>query len=98
MLTLKKVNAAIQKIEDGWELVKGEGYFYWVHPTDLSYLDLSTVSVYRLNHLTLDQWIDEFVNRAPHQGTFAYYEQQLDDIDYVQLPIEDCAAEIQSHV
>lgn len=68
MLTLKKVNAAIQKIEDGWELVKGEGYFYWYHPTDLSYLDLSTVSVYRLNHLTLDQWIDEFVNRSPVEG------------------------------
>ena len=50
-LTIKKVNKAIQEIESGWELVKGNGYFYWVHPTDLSYTDLETVDAYRLKLL-----------------------------------------------
>lgn len=73
-LTIKKVNEAIQRMEDGWELVKGNGYFYWVHPTDLSYLDLETVDVYRLNDLDLEQWIYQFAHRKPSYGTLAYWE------------------------
>jgi len=76
-LTIKKVNQAIQEIEAGWELVKGNGYFYWVHPTDISYTDLATVDVYRLNDFTLDRWIEEFTNRKPSYGTFAWYDQEV---------------------
>jgi hypothetical protein len=77
-LTIKKVNKAIQEIESGWELAKGKGYFYWVHDTDMSYLDLQTVDAYRLNFLTLDEWIEEFKTRRPAYGTLAYYDWQLE--------------------
>lgn len=63
MLTMKKVNKAIQEIESGWELYKGEGYFYWIHPTDISYTDCPSIAVYKLNDFTLDRWIEEFNNR-----------------------------------
>lgn len=73
-LTIKKINQKVQEIEQGWELVKGEGYFYWSHSTDLSYLDCASIPVYKVNDLTLDQWIAEFKGRAPAQGTLAYYD------------------------
>ncbi len=76
-LTIKKVNQTIQNIESGWELVKGEGYFYWSHPTDLSYLDCASIAVYKLNDFTLERWVEEFINRAPEFGTWAYYEQSI---------------------
>ena len=77
-LTLKKVNKAVQEVEAGWELVKGAGYFYWVHPTDLSYLDCASIGVYRLNDFTLERWVEEFKTRAPEHGTRAWYDQQSD--------------------
>jgi len=73
-LTIKKVNKAIQEIEAGWELVKGNGYFYWVHDTDMSYLDMESIGVYQLNFLTLDEWIEEFKTRKPAFGTLAWYD------------------------
>tara|TARA_B110000093_G_scaffold19010_1_gene17319 strand:- start:61 stop:294 length:234 start_codon:yes stop_codon:yes gene_type:complete len=73
-LRIATVNKAVQEIESGWELVKGEGYFYWSHPTDMSYLDCASVAVYKLNHMTLDQWVDQFKNRGPEHGTLAYYQ------------------------
>ncbi|MBL19166.1 MAG: hypothetical protein CMC82_04985 [Flavobacteriaceae bacterium] len=60
-LTLKKVNEMIQQIESGWELVKGNGYFYWTHPTD-SPLDNGSVHVYKLSDYTLEQWVAEFID------------------------------------
>lgn len=74
-LTIKKINQAVQEIEQGWELVKGNGYFYWSHPTDLSYLDCASIPVCKVNDLTLDRWIEEFVERKPAYGTLAYYDQ-----------------------
>lgn len=76
-LTMKKVNQAIHEIESDWELVKGDGYFYWVHPTDMSYLDCATVGVYKLNDFTLERWIEEFKGRGPEQGTWASYNQEV---------------------
>lgn len=77
-LTIKRINKAVQELESGWELAKGDGYFYWVHDTDMSYLDLQTVDAYRLNFLTLDEWIEEFKTRRPSYGTLAYYDWQLE--------------------
>ena len=77
-LTIKRINKVVQEIESGWELAKGDGYFYWVHDTDMSYLDLQTVDAYRLNFLTLDEWIEEFKTRRPAYGTLAYYDWQLE--------------------
>jgi hypothetical protein len=73
-LTIKKINQAVQEIEQSWELVKGNGYFYWSHPTDFSYLDCASIPVCKLNDLTLDRWIEEFVGRKPAHGTLAYYD------------------------
>ena len=67
MITLKKVNREILKY--GYELVKGKGYFYFI-PINTNFKCLSlgednyqpqseSVYVYRLNHLTLESWIDE---------------------------------------
>ena len=59
MLTLKKVNKAVQEIEAGWELVKGNGYFYWSHPT-ADYWEMPTVCICKLNDFTLERWVEEF--------------------------------------
>ena len=82
MLTMKKVNDAIQRLEDGWELVNDHGYFYWAHPTDLSYIDLEPIDVYKLNDLDLEQWIYQFTTRKPEGGTLAYYEWELEQERY----------------
>lgn len=55
MLTLKKVNAEITKFFPGYEVVKGDGYFYVCGPnTELWHQTM--IYVYRLNMLTLPQW------------------------------------------
>tara|TARA_R100001463_G_C3391043_1_gene206879 strand:- start:264 stop:512 length:249 start_codon:yes stop_codon:yes gene_type:complete len=66
-LTLKKINKAIASY--GYELVRGKGYFYFVPLNDnYASLDLGeyngepqseSVYVYRLNHITLESWVDE---------------------------------------
>ncbi len=55
-LTLKKVTAALPK---GYELVKGEGYFYFAGNDAMSWYS-SSVLVFRINDLTLEQWVTEF--------------------------------------
>ena len=71
-LTLRIINQRIA--EHGYELVNPQnGYFYFV-PLNDNYapLDLgqhngqpqsNSVSVYRLNHLTLESWVDELETR-----------------------------------
>lgn len=59
MLTLEKVNRAIRAATSQYvELVKGEGYFYFVYDDGKRY---STASVYIniLNQFTLEDWIAE---------------------------------------
>lgn len=58
-LTLKALNNAlsVNGIED--ELVKGDGYFYfWGKKASTWYC--SSVMVFRLNDLTVEQWIAEY--------------------------------------
>jgi hypothetical protein len=62
-LTMKTVNKAIQKVHPQIELVKGEGYFYIVGLDDLTkdkvgMLYNTSIPVYRLSHLSLEQWIE----------------------------------------
>lgn len=58
MLTLKTVNREIQKSFPGFELFKGDDIFYIVGPgTELWYQ--TSIYTYRLNHLTIEQWIEE---------------------------------------
>lgn len=59
MLTLEKVNNEIRAATSQYiELVKGEGYFYFVYDDGKRY---STASVYIniLNQFTLEDWIAE---------------------------------------
>ena len=46
-------------LEPGWELVHGEGYFYFVGP-ESAMLPRSGVYIYHLGDFTLGQWIEEF--------------------------------------
>lgn len=60
--TLKQVNAALQNVlgrtADEIELVRGYGYFYFVG-TAVKPGGSAAVTVYRLNSLTVDQWVNE---------------------------------------
>ena len=59
MLTINKVNNEIRAITSQYiELVKGEGYYYFVYDDGRRY---STASVYvnTLNHLPLKSWLYE---------------------------------------
>ncbi len=55
---IKTVNKAITAEGMNLELVAGEGYFYFVGPGTEN-LSTASVMVYRLNDLSLDQWMTE---------------------------------------
>lgn len=58
MLTLKQVNKAIVAKGIAAELVKGEGYYYFIgDAVDGAFT--TSVGVYRLNQLPLEQWLAE---------------------------------------
>lgn len=74
-LSLKKVNAAIKSKFSDVELVKGAGYFYLVGTTEemdkkLCQLQSTSIYVYRLNELTLDQWLDDVKGIIEKIGTY----------------------------
>jgi len=58
MLTLKAVNKAIAARGIKAELIQGDGYLYFVGD-DVEYAHTTSVSVCRLNHLTLERWMQE---------------------------------------
>jgi hypothetical protein len=58
MLTLKAVNKAIAARGIKAELVQGNGYL-WFFGADVEYAQTTSVSVCRLNHLTLERWMSE---------------------------------------
>lgn len=58
MLTLETVNAAIAAKGIAAELVKGAGYFYFVGDA-VENAFTTSVYVYRVYHLPLDQWLAE---------------------------------------
>lgn len=57
-LTIAAVTAAIQPIAPGCELIKGEGYFYFIGP-ELERAREASVYVTRLTDLTLERWVAE---------------------------------------
>lgn len=59
MLTLRKVNKELAPF--GVELVKGDGYFYFEGEV-VDNKSYTSVYVFRLNQLTLEQWLEEFQN------------------------------------
>lgn len=60
MLRLSTVNKELKRLGYKYELVKGEGYFYFVGEDN----DLTSVYVYTLNDLTLDRWVEELESRV----------------------------------
>lgn len=58
MLTIKRINKEIKA--RGWnaELVAGDGYF-WLDGDDVAWAYSSSIGAYRLNHLTLEQWLED---------------------------------------
>lgn len=58
-VTLKKVNDELKKRGIAAELVKGKGYHYFTGD-DCSGWPETSVMVYNVNELTLDQWMTEW--------------------------------------
>lgn len=59
---MKMVNEAIQAKHPHVEIVYGKGYFYLHSKDDATALYIAgmydvSISVYRLNHLSLEQWV-----------------------------------------
>jgi hypothetical protein len=61
-LTLKKVNKELKKQGYDTKLVKGEGYFYFVGKEAWDF-KCQSVYVFRLNDLSLEQWVKEYEER-----------------------------------
>ncbi len=60
MLQLRTINKALAaRGHANVELVKGDGYFYFIGE-DADQFYTSSVYVYRLNQLTLEQWINDY--------------------------------------
>lgn len=58
-LTLKTVNAALKAAGHQEELVKGDGYFYFVGGDSAEWKAGTAVYTVRLNDLTVGLWIRE---------------------------------------
>jgi hypothetical protein len=61
MLTLNQINREINVRWPGYELVKGDGYFYIDGPDTEKWYQ-TMIYVYRLNHLPLRHWIEAVEN------------------------------------
>lgn len=55
--TIKQVNAALQRNGYDGELVRGDGYHYFVG-NDFDHAFSSSVPVMYTSHLTVDEWLD----------------------------------------
>lgn len=76
MVTIKSINAAIAALggEEKLDRTKDAFYFYDGH-ADMWYT--SVVSVYRLNHLTLDEWIERYKNLRDDPRNAHLYQQEI---------------------
>lgn len=62
-ITVQTVNKIAKEFD--FELVKGDGYFYWISDRwELDrYLDTTAVYVYKINDLSLTEWIVDLVEK-----------------------------------
>lgn len=56
MISIKQVN---KLLPEGYELVKGKGYFYFSGNDALDW-ETSSVYVYKISDLPLERWLEEF--------------------------------------
>lgn len=59
MVTIKQINSAIAAQGGAEKLAKGNGYFYFYDGDAIDWRE-SSVYVYRLNQLSLDEWLAEW--------------------------------------
>jgi hypothetical protein len=69
MTTLTRVNKAVAEAGYDERLERGRGYFYWSGGRACLFYD-TIVSVYRLNQLSVDEWIDDL--RRKHDELSRY--------------------------
>lgn len=62
-ISLNQVNKALKAKGVSTELVKGDGYFYFIGK-EVEHNATTSVYVYRLNELSLDGWLNEFSSMA----------------------------------
>lgn len=72
MFTIKSINKVFQEDNLPVELVKGEGYFYFIFDAIETHNVYETKSIYtvRLSDMTKDRWIDEgrtFAQETKHE-------------------------------
>lgn len=65
MIQLRTINATLARLGIKAELVKGEGYFYFIG--DDVDCDCDSVYVFRVNELTLDRWVEEANDRLARE-------------------------------
>lgn len=84
MLTLKKINAELQKKYPGIELVRGQGYFYVYSEDDdlglkLAGLYTTSIPVDKLNQMTMEKWIE----------AVEYVLKDMQRLPYARCPVFD---------
>lgn len=57
-MKLATINKELAKLGHSAELVKGGGYFYFIGD-DIAEGQIDSVYVYKLNELSLSQWLEE---------------------------------------
>lgn len=60
MLTYKKVNTELQKLDPTAELVKSSGGYHYFLGDSIRYSYTTSVMVPQLNNLRIETWISEF--------------------------------------
>jgi hypothetical protein len=70
-VTINKVNQALKDQKITAELVRGDGYFYFVGDS-LDISKSSSVYVYHLNSLTVEDWVEECKQRLTVQPYWNY--------------------------
>jgi hypothetical protein len=59
VLQLRSVNKTLEEMGRKGELVKGDGYFYFIGDA-VEYAESTSVFVFKLNDLTMLEWVKEF--------------------------------------
>ena len=61
---IRSVNKALKEAGINGELVRGEGYFYFVGES-FYYSSGTSVYVFRVTNLTIEQWVQEALDMIP---------------------------------
>lgn len=62
-VTLNKINEAVRASGHNEQLVKGNGYYYWINGEAYKFREMGVYGVSHLNELTIEQWIADLETR-----------------------------------